>query len=86
MFTSDRHCVASQLWEGQMNITASRSNNRMICWIASAFLVPGIGFGEAPIIVSRASVVTSGQLIAVALALALTGWGLVFAIWLMKRP
>ena len=85
-FTSGRPCVASQLLgDSEMNIPASRNNDHLLYWMAAALLLMVFGLGDTAIVAWWASVVTFGQLVAVALALALTATGAFLTIWQMRR-
>jgi hypothetical protein len=85
-FTSGVPWVASQLLgDREMNIRASRNNDHLLYWIAAVLLVTVFGIGVTAIIAWCASLVTFGQMVAVSLALVLTGTGTFFTVWQIRR-
>jgi hypothetical protein len=75
--------------EEDMNIQASHgaSNNddRLVYWIGATLLLMYFGVGDAAIIAWSASLATVGQLATALVAFILTGMGLLYTVWLMRR-
>jgi hypothetical protein len=68
-----------------MNIPGSRNNDHLLYWIAATLLLMFLGLGGAAIVAWWASFLTLGQLVAVLLALVLTGAGGFLTVWQMQR-
>jgi FtsH-binding integral membrane protein len=85
-FTSGVPWVTSQLSGGrEMNIRVSGNNDHLLHWIAAVLLVMGVALGVTAIVAWCASLVTFGQMVAVSLALVLTGTGTFFTVWQIRR-
>jgi hypothetical protein len=68
-----------------MNIPASRNSDHLLYWIAATLLFLFLGLEGSAMVARWASLVTFGQLVAVSLALVLTGTGAFLTFWQMRR-
>jgi hypothetical protein len=64
-----------------MIITDASDNTHLLCWIAGALVLTGLGLADAAVVASCASLVTFGQLIACAFSFALICRALPSTVW-----
>ena len=68
-----------------MTLLVPQKSDHLLYWITAALLLVSFGLADAAVVAWAASVVTIGQLLAVAFTFVLTGSGVVFTAWRMRR-
>jgi len=68
-----------------MNLPVSQKSDHLLHWITAALLLITFGLADIAVVAWSASVVTIDELFAVAFTFVLTGIGVLFTAWQMRR-